>query len=425
MVERYYAKAPYRHLPLVLEAMCYRKLEAGQKHAAQELFNSFVAQGGQPSPFLLRLFDERHVMHYYEPNVTKIGMMLPLFLQETLPQGMDEIPPKSKIALEFYEGFQKAVADYEPYARKKIFLKIFDTARDSFTISQHLYELDRFYPDVVIGEVYNSASKVISDWSERRGVPQVVPFSPTMPIHDKSFLFLAHSGVATHGLRMGEFARHQMKLNKVAVWTDGRRVTEQLVEAFMATFDTLGGEVIRVPIDSTFALAKNQILEYTRSLRLQGIDGHYIPLASEESSGLILSELQFLREEVRIMGSPSWQYFNAIDRSTKERYGVVFSTSYLRQNDSAQYKAFYSDFFRHYHLPPSEYHVQGYDMGMYILQLLDRYDYREGIPLTTYIRGYGIHRGIHQDYYFAHHPDNQMLHICQFRGGGIFKINRY
>lgn len=424
VVEDYYAKAPYSFKPLFIEAICYRRVQAGQEDDARRIYNNYVLNGGRESYFLLGLFNEREVLHYYEPNVTKLAMFLPLYLNENI-SAAEDIPAKSKIALDFYEGFQKAVSDFEPYSRKKLFLKVFDTQRDSFRIASQLKDLEAFYPDMLIGEVYNNESLQLSDWSERRGIPQMVPFSPSVPMRDKNFLFLHHSSINTHAKRMAEYARSNLRLNRVAVWTDGRRVTDQLIRTFSAAFDTLGGEVILVPIDSQFTNAKKQILDYVRNLKGQQIDGFYIPISNEESCGLIISEMQYVGIPARVMGGPAWGNYAAIDKDLLARYQVVYSASYIPQSDSVQYQSFYNEYLRIYKFPPSQYAIQGYDMGMYLLQLLNRYDFKSGKSLADFIRQYGIHRGIHQDVFFSNKNDNQLLHIMQYGPEGKRKVNRF
>lgn len=423
VVEDYYAKAPFSYRPLFIEAICYRRVQEGKEADARRIYNNYVLNGGKESYFILGLFNEREIFHYYEPNVTKLALFLPLFLNETSPGG--KIPTQSKVALDFYEGFQKAVSDFEPYARKKLFLKVFDTQRDSLRIADQLDELEAFYPDMLIGEVYNNQSLQLSDWSERRGIPQMVPFSPTVSMRDKNFLFLHHSSVTTHAQRMAEYARYKLRLNRVAVWTDGRRVTDQLIRTFTAAFDTLGGEVILVPIDSQFTNAKKQILDYVRNLKGQQVDGFYVPISNEESCGLIISEMQYVGIPARVMGGPAWGTYKAIDKELLARYEVVYSTSYIPKSDSIQYQSFFNEYLRLYKSPPSEYAIQGYDLGMYLLQMLNRYDYKSGQSLADFIRQYGIHRGIHQDVYFSKKNDNQLLHIMQYGPGGKRKVNRF
>jgi len=424
VVEEYYIKAPYAFRPLFIEAICYRRVQQGNEADARRIYNTYVLNGGRESYFLLALFNEREILHYYEPNVSKLALFLPLYLAENVNAAKD-IPTKSKIALDFYEGFQKAVSDYEPYARKKLYLKVFDTQRDSMRIAGQLNEMESFYPDVVIGEVFNPQSEQLSDWTERRGIPQIVPFSPTVSQQNKNYLFLNHSAVATHAQRMAEYARYKLRLNRIAVWTDGRRVTDKLIRTFSAAFDTLGGEVVLVPIDSQFSNAKKQILDYVRNLQNQEIDGYYIPISNEESCGLIVSEMQYLGITARVMGGPAWGNYKIIDKDLLARYEVVYTTSYIPKSDSLQYHAVFNEYLRLYNAPPSQYAVQGYDLGMYGLQLLDRYDCQSGTSLAAFIRQYGIHRGIHQDVYYSQKNDNQLLHIMRYTKGGKVKINRF
>ncbi|MEM6261488.1 MAG: ABC transporter substrate-binding protein [Bacteroidota bacterium] len=425
LVDQYRFQAPAAYLPMVIEAICFRRVEASRKADAQALYDSYLLQGGQRSPFLDNLLRDEPLVHYYEPNVMKVGLMLPLFLEQdiTTVKNLDELPLKSKLPLEFYMGMRQALADYSPVSRKKILLKVFDTRRDSSQILYQYSQLDSLYPDIVVGEIYNRPSRMISRWAASRGIPQVVPLSPTLNAAERPHMFLAHPSVSTHGKRMAEYAFHIRQVRKVAVWTDQRRLTERTANAFMKTFMQLGGEVVRVPIDSVYQNARTEIQDQVKALGTQGIQGYYVPISNEESCGLIISSLAYYEQNVQLMGGPSWQFYQAIDNELKEKYNLLFTTSFSEQNDSIQYQTFYNNYLRTYQSPPSQSLIQGYDLGMYLYQLLDRYDYKSGTPLGAYIRSYGLHRGLHLDFYFGEQQDNQMLHVCTLQAGKIFKVN--
>jgi ABC-type branched-subunit amino acid transport system substrate-binding protein len=314
-----------------------------------------------------------------------------------------------------------------PLAEKKIFLHIKDTFRDSARTQEHLAYLDSLRPDLVVGEIFNQQSRVIGEWAEATGTPQIVPLSPTPSLAEgKSYVFLAHPSAAGHGSYMATYAFEQLKLNKVAVWTDQRRQTTELAEAFSSTFDTLGGEVIPLIVDSVYSdSAREEIRDLVRSLRFQQVDGVYLPIqGNQEMAGLILSQMRIADLNVKVMGGPHWwQQYENIDRELKESYELLFTTSYMNDKADPVYQTFYQNYLKAYQFPPSVYGFHGYDMGMYVAQALDGFDYRNGQSLAAYLRNYPAYQGIHLAFDFRGKQQNQFVNIGKFGNERVEKVN--
>lgn len=437
-LEELYVTLPVQHRLMAFEALCHEYLLRGQRERVAKLYQRHLRGGGEDSPYLQSLVEERPAQQAERPEELKIAMMLPLHLDDYLIPYADDIPPKTKSWLEFYEGFKLALEHYQPRYQRELRLKVLDTRRDLMTTRERIRELDAFFPQVVIGDVFNQPSEVISDWAERRGVPQIIPFSPTFDLREKSHTFLAHPALETRARRMAEYAHQVLELRKVVVWTDQTYFTEVFSNAFIQTFDTLGGDVIRMAVDSIYDRgvpsdmapqgapqgAKYDIPRMVRELKFQGVDGMYIPVSNEAISGLILSQLAFLKwEDVNVMGSSHWKRFERIDRELKESYGLLFTDSHHHDPDQPAYEEFYQLYLREYQYPPSDFCLQGFDLGMYVMNTLDLYDYSWGLPLSAYIRGQSDYEGIHLNYSFGGTQSNQFVNINQYHEMGIRKVN--
>jgi branched-chain amino acid transport system substrate-binding protein len=337
------------------------------------------------------------------------------------------IAPQSQPALRFYEGFRLAVADFERHARKRLYLRIFDSRGDSLTTASLLDELDALSPDLVVGDFYGAPLEQLARWAESRATPQVVPLSSSSQLVAwRQQVFLAHPTIYTHGAVSARYAFDSLGLRRVAVWTDSLPGTEALAEAFMNTFDTLGGEVIRLQVDSAFhPEMQDDIRSTLHSLRFQQVDGMYLPLlGQQETAGLILSQMRTMNLDYPVLGSPHWwSRYDNIDRDLKESYGLVFSTGYLTERDDPRFKEFYTRYLQQYALPPDEFAVQGYDLGRYLLQLLDQYRYGT-VPLATYLRQAPPFRGLHLDLEFQGQQSNQLVNLGAYLEGGVRRVNR-
>jgi ABC-type branched-subunit amino acid transport system substrate-binding protein len=420
VLEYMFQQATPGQAPLIAEALCTRYLKSNQQWASNRVINSLNARGIPQTAYLMKLTGPRTRLHYYEPGIIKLAMMLPLHLNA---DGSTSTDPKGAMGRGFYEGFRLATRDYQRRARKRIYLKVFDTKRKPELVERQLAALESLYPDMILGDIFNTPSETISDWCHQRGIPQLSPLSPTLNTEGKPLLFQGHPSIETQARKMAEYARNSLNLNKIVVWSDGRALTDRLANTYASTFLQMGGEVVWMRVDSSFYKAKGQILGYisTRA-RVDEPDGHYIPLPSEEMCGLILSELNYRRMKHTIMGSPNWQYFEAIDRGLMERYGLIFSTTYFVDEQAISYKALVDRFKQDFKHRPTADHIMGYDFGLYVLYVLDQYDYRSGVTLDQFLRNHQLQTGFHLGFHFNGSNDNQFVHICRFGRKGYEKL---
>lgn len=427
-VESLWETGPKQYRMIFLEALCYHLIENGEREEARVRYENYLLASGEPeSLFLQRLLGKEEVVKFVDRDVVRLAMFIPLFLGEYDLSSMDKLPARSELATEFYEGFQLALQEAEQRWDKKIYLKVFDTRRDTVITQNYLQELDMLQPDLVIGDIFNAQSKVIGDWAEKHRTPQLIPLSPSEElVEDKTQVFLAHPSAETHGRNMAYYAWDSLHLNRVAVWTDKQRSTEILAQSFSQTFDTLGGEIIRLEVDSTLSNnVEKDIYSYVRSLKFQQVDGVYIPImGNQEVAGLILSQISAMDLQVKIMGSPHWwQRYENVDRELKESSQLIFTTSYMEDKQDSAFVQFYRSYLAQFQMPPSDFSVQGYDLGMYMIALLEQYDYRSGQSLAEYIRQFPVYHGLHIDIDFKEKQSNQFVNIAAFRDGTVQKIN--
>lgn len=413
-------------IPFFLEPYCYclqEKLDSPL--LAEMVYQEYQLQYGEKLPFLERLFDPRRDERYGDRENIKIALFLPLFLEEGSRDSTRDVPRKSRIALEFWEGFQMAYEQLEPSLKKKITLKIFDTKRDSSIVEAHLAELDAWYPDLVVGAVYNTQTEIISRWSERTGTPQIVPFSPNGDlVKDKLFTFLAHPDISVHGSRLAAYGFDSLAIKKVAVFSNGTVATEQLAVPFIEAFRSRGGEVVRITVDSAFSEdGAKDIVSLTRSLKLQKCDGAFIPIfGDQETVGLILSQMSVMEMNFPVLTSPhGWKRFNNIDRELKDRFSLTFSTSFMCDAQDTSYRSYLKNCLEKYRIPPSDFHTQGYDIGNWVLTVVNEYPFRY-LSLADYIRDYPSNSGFHQDFEFKGSQVNQAVNLGQFKNGEIKKL---
>ncbi|MEZ4825400.1 MAG: ABC transporter substrate-binding protein [Bacteroidia bacterium] len=430
-LDKAFRQADARHKPLVAEAFFYRNAENGDYQVARKKYDDFLKTGGKDSPFLQAVFpkiDSTRKITVFEPDIMRIGMFLPFFFREGEWKANKNISPETLRSLEFYEGFNMAVAEFSALSAKKVYLKLYDTRSDSILTRTFYRDLDALRPQVVIGDIYNTQSRILSEWAEKNKTVQMVPLSASYElVEQKSYTFLAHPSAYTHGQRLAEYAYNQRGVTRTAVFTDGQEATESLANGYITTFLQLGGKVdtLKVSLDYKEA-AISQIPKMVSKIpdNDPGM-GVYIPLmGNEESASLIVNMLKREGKNIVLMGSPHFRSrYNTLDRETKESFGLIFTTSHYQDVEDPVYRQLYQQYVSKYDYPPSDNVVQGYDLGKYILQMLSQYDPKLGITMDTYLRVYPLYKGIHLGYRYNGMQSNQRVNIGMYTPAGVIRLD--
>ncbi|RMG55039.1 MAG: hypothetical protein D6722_28335 [Bacteroidetes bacterium] len=433
-LQQYYERPEVDHRGMVLEALAYRLMQAGRLDEADLLWQAFLAEGQAPTPFLEELFSEVEAPApdpvRFEPNILRLAVVLPLFAQSAAYGRRDVIPANSLRGLEFYEGLQMAVAEQEgQMGNKQVYVQVFDSQRDTAQVRAFFSVLDSVQPHVIVGDIYNSESRVLSDWARQHKVPQMVPISPSEElVEGEQYVFLAHPSAETHGRKMAEYAWYQLFLQHVCVFSDRSSGTEPLAEGFIEAFSDLGGTIDTFFLSTNYEdVAIEQIPDFVDEVPDHlGNVGVYIPLMSnEESAGLIVNLLKQRNKEVVVMGSPHFRSrYNTIDRDTKDSFGLLFSSSHMVDPTEPAYRMVYDHYLETYGLPPSENVIQGYDLGRYLLHVLNSYDPAMGGSLDTYLRVAPTFEGLHLNYRFKSSQSNQQVNIGQYTPEGIIIVEK-
>lgn len=421
VLSSYYLETEKKYKQEALEALCLRMLKDGNADIASGLYEIYKAEGGASSHILAQLFSpERRIkwVSNKKPFIT-IAIVLPFSIpsSETEIYPMMEFPEHTTSALEFYEGWMMAMRHVEPALRKNFHVKVFDSQRNSQTVEGILQELEELAPDIILGDIYNRQSRLLSEWAEKRGIVQLIPLSPTYNlVEGKSYTYLMHPSARRHGEALAVYAYKQMHVKNVVIFTDGSETSQEMTAAFAEAYQLMGGATQICMLDSVFSVAKPQIERYLKFL--SKAEGVYIPIDNDQHLSYLLAMIDAGRYNIKIMTLPKVMDYSKIDQNIFNRHYIYFTTSYSPDFNGEIYKWLSADFLRYYGSPPSEIQLRGYDIGMYLFSLLDGYTPKQG-PLNRYIRSASLVQGVHNDIIFNKHQENQSIKVQQFGKGGL------
>lgn len=420
-LDLYVKFAPTSYTSWFIEAACFQLDKNGEGFKALERIRIYEANGGLMTDYLIALKAKYESGRIMNPGRMNIAIFLSLNLQ-TLDTA-HVVPKKSLWSVEMLEGMKIALDSIGGKMNKQINVRIFDTRGDTALVRKQIDSLNKFNPDVIVGDIRSALARPVSKWAEEHKILHIIPRNPLMTLVDKKrYTFLAHPALETHGAQMALHAYHQENKRKFLIFNDHSYVSERFTVAFKNTLDSLEGVTVEVrEVAKKYADNRKSIPSFVKSLKYKDVDVIYIPLSSEESAGLIISQLNYHRIEIPVMGGPDWEIFNVIDPELKTKYELKYSTFYYDQNDSMMFDSLTVACLRDYYYKPSNYTIQGFDIMAYVLELSKSMN---GIvDPGELVRNAPVYHGIHQDFYYGGAQNNQIVNIIQFQDGKTAKIN--
>ena len=413
--------APEAYVSWFVEAACFQLDKAGDGFKSLERINTYEANGGVLSNYLADLKSKYESGRILNPGRMNIAIFLSLNLQ-TLDTAQ-AVPRKSLWATEMLEGMMIALDSIGGKMNKQINVRIFDTRGDTGMVRSQVDSLNEFNPDIIVGDIRSAIARPISNWAEQHKVLHIIPRNPLMTlVNKKRYTFLAHPALETHGAQMALHAYHKENKRNFLIFNDHSYVSERFAMAFKETLDSLDGVTIEErEVAKVYADNRKSIPAFVKGLKFRNFDVIYIPLSSEESAGLIISQLNYHRIEIPVMGGPDWEIFNVIDPELKTKYELKYSTFYYEKNDSMMFDSLTVACLKDYYYKPSNYTIQGFDIMSYILEL--GRSMNGMVDPGELVRQAPVFHGIHQDFFYGGEQNNQNVNIILFQDGRTEKIN--
>jgi ABC-type branched-subunit amino acid transport system substrate-binding protein len=166
---------------------------------------------------------------------------LPLMLK-------DENPLTRALGVEFLQGIQLAVDEYNQTVSVKIALEVRDTERNPSIAARQVADLcSDENVSVIIGPIISGEVFAAAGIANERGVPLITPTATANGIAAIGpFIFQANPDYNIRGRAAAAFAYSTLGARRFAVLAPTDAVGKQMADSFIAEVDTLNGEMIDV-----------------------------------------------------------------------------------------------------------------------------------------------------------------------------------
>ena len=185
------------------------------------------------------------------------------------------------------------------------------------------------------------------------------------------------------GTVMAKFARHTLKLQKVALLTSvSSPYSVDLAKYFRETFTALGGTVV---LEQKYSEGDKDFKAQLTAIKAAGVDGIFVPGYYTEAA-LIAKQARELELTGPLFGGDGWEAPQLIEIGGKAMEGTYYSTHYSPENSSPAVQNFVKKFrARFAGETPDAMAALGYDSAMVLADAIKRAGTTEGPKLRTAI----------------------------------------
>lgn len=346
-------------------------------------------------------------MPLYFDNSIKLGLMLPLYLDEneemeyidsskmndfgkpiykTIRRNKNWIYPRSYRFIEFYEGALLAVDSLRKRGLN-VDLYTFDTGQNPEKVREviEMGFLDDL--DLVIGPVYSMNLDVLSSYIDELKIPVVSPFVQSDSLLKKNpYLFQVRPSQMLEGDIISQLVSHNHRKNIVLVhaqdstklsWIEQFRYT--LLDS-LSQFERLEDIVLKEVIYSEIRQRHDTINEIGDALLSKGKNVVIVLSEKETFVSNVLGKLNELAKEydVQVIGFPEWQKFRNIELDYYHDIGIYICSSYYLNYENKDVKEFLKKYRKKFRTEPVPFSFawNGYDIAYYFLSGLATYEDR-------------------------------------------------
>jgi hypothetical protein len=351
-----------------------------------------------------------------------VGVFFPFFVDE-----VDyEEESSNSFVIALYQGIKVAVAEL---ANRGININLFayDTKKDPVTTAALLEQEEIKSMDLIIGPLYAATIPLVADFAQTYQINLFNPLSEnTDVVGDNPFVFLFKSSLATQARRAAEFTLQDSnkELNVGIVYGTSKadiaqahtykqyieHSTEKEVALMLSVAPEEAQGFLNTLKEASEVVGEVQKEATKELVNLEDLTHIYVASKDELIVANMLSAIATLKHPPHIIGHAAWLHHSSFtfDQLQQHRLSLV-APDYI-DYEKAGIHHFRSDFYDHFAQYPTTYACTGYEMMLFLGDMLAQY----GVYFQKHWTQAPYKGVIFEGVAYDIHHDNQHVPIVQY-----------
>jgi LysM repeat protein/ABC-type branched-subunit amino acid transport system substrate-binding protein len=292
---------------------------------------------------------------------------------EKLVKGDVQLPNKTTVALQFYEGALLAIDSLKKqHFNAKIFVYDIDDS-DSMNVTNTLKKPELKEMDLMIGPLYGSSFIPFSKFAKEHSIPIVSPFTQVNKILFNNPYVCKVSPSATLQIeQMARFVVDTFHTQNIILINNGNAKELSLYNAFKVTANKALIDKGYAPADSVKEVYGIGGIQNAISLTKKNI----VVLPSNNQSYVteFISNLNVMKEkhDIVLFGLQNWNSYDNLDIEYLNNLSLHIPANNFIDYDDRITKQFILSYREKYKAEPESYSYQGFDVTCYFLNALQK-----------------------------------------------------
>jgi LysM repeat protein len=354
----------------------------------------------------------------------KTALLIPFGLKEgTTPQNA-----AGNRMVEYYAGFLLALKDLKKKGIS-VDLQVYDIGSGVDLLSTILKKTSMQDVDLIIGGLSDKQIKLIAAFSNEKEIPYVIPFTSKTdePLNyytvyqistPQSYLYSKASAAFCNKYKDANIIFYISESSKSKM--DFIKTVQKDLTVKKIPYKVVKDENLSSEIQNALSSTKNNVFVPSDDA-LETLLNLITPLKS------VLETIP--QTAVSLFGYPAWQIYAAKYSADFFQLNVAFYSIFYANPTSSKVKSFYNNYIQWYSREMintfPKYGILGYDMGMFFIQLLDKYgtSYDVNVNKPNY-------SNVQTDFYFERVNNwggfiNTNIYLIEFNSDLAITSNRY
>lgn len=298
----------------------------------------------------------------------KVAVLLPFYLSmqkydsDSTSSGSD-IYFKSLLAIEFYQGLKMAI---DSMSSKGFSFDVYtyDVGTDSLELATILAKPEMTKMDLMIGPLYNERLQQATLFSKKNSIPLVSPFSQI----NKVLLGNAYASkvVASQHTQMEvvcNYVKQNKSNEKIYLITDENTKESSLVNIIKKNFVGYKDSLKVISIKKGFGDIEKILNDGKAKVLITPVNDQ--PKITELVTKLYLSK----DSSITLIGTDAWFNFSNVETERLAKTNTILPNYYLSDFSNINLINMAKIYFGKYGVEPGKYAIQGFDVGMYYLNI--------------------------------------------------------
>lgn len=331
-----------------------------------------------------------------------IGLLLPFYLDENdemvenrLALEERKIYPRSQFAIEFYNGFLKALDSiYSDTCKFKVYA--YDTKGDDSTRIKELLQKPIFKNfDLIVGPLYYTNFSLVSEFAKENEIPLVSPVKQNNKVLlGNPYIYKVIPSKTSIIEPLTELLVDSFKTENLLAVSYESAKENPLIDLYVESYNKKLLETNDTNFYSTIKTIKvsTNVSDIVSSLKPTKNNVIFVPTTNQSTvtnlfSYLIttLNKRDYKDYKVTLIGLEEWMNFNNIDMEYYQRLNIHYCTAqFVDENDSLT-TDFIANYVKDKNVYPDKNALLGFDVGYYFGNYFNNY----GTPiLNCHIKDY-------------------------------------